>query len=138
MTLFNIFSTTANAMNAQNIRLNLVASNIANASTIAGSKEDAYKSQNPVFSQSLQAASGNGIRYMGVAVTDIVPSKAENNAIYQPENPMADEDGYIYQSNVNPIEEMANMISASRSYQTSVEVLNTSKTLMMRTLRLGE
>lgn len=125
-------------MNAQNIRLNLVASNIANASTVAGSKADAYKALNPVFSQALQAASGNKTEYLGVAVTDVVPSKAENNAIYQPENPLADEDGYIYQSNVNPIEEMANMISASRSYQTSVEVLNTSKSLMMRTLRLGE
>ncbi len=138
MSLFNIFNTTANAMNAQNIRLNLVASNIANASTIAGSKEDAYKALNPVFTQALQAARGNTTQYMGVSITDIVPSNAENNAIYQPENPMADEAGYIYQSNVNPIDEMANMISASRSYQTSVEVLNTSKDLMMRTLRLGE
>ena len=111
-------------MNAQNIRLNLVASNIANASTVAGSKEEAYKAQNPVFSQALHAASGNNTEYKGVAVTNILPSDAENNAIYQPENPLADKDGYIYQSNVNPIEEMANMISASRSYQTSVEAVS--------------
>jgi len=125
-------------MNAQNIRLNLVASNIANTNTVAGSKEDAYKALNPVFSQALQAANGNTTEYLGVAVTDVIPSKAANNAIYQPENPLSDEDGYIYQSNVNPMDEMANMISASRSYQTSVEVLNTSKSLMLRTIRIGE
>ncbi len=123
-------------MNAQNIRLNLVASNIANANSVAGSEEKAFKALNPVFSQTLNGV--NNSQYSGVAVTDIQKSQRENAAMYQPDHPLADEKGYIYQSNVNPIEEMANMISASRSYQTNVEVLNTSKSLMMRTIRLGE
>lgn len=136
MSLFNIFGTTASAMNAQSIRLNLVASNIANANTVAGSKKEAFKALNPVFSQVLQET--NRSRYMGVSVTGINKSNAENMAMYQPENPLADENGYIYQSNVNSMEEMANMISASRSYQTSVEVLNTSRTMMVKTLKLGQ
>ena len=136
MSLFNIFGTTASAMNAQNIRLNLVASNIANSNTVAGSKDQAFKALNPVFSQVMTEL--NGRSFPAVAVSSIEPSKAENTAMYQPENPLADDNGYVYQSNVNSIEEMANMISASRSYQTSVEVLNTSKTMMMRTIRLGE
>jgi len=136
LSLFNIFGTTASAMNAQNVRLNLVASNIANSNTMAGSKDEAYKALNPVFKQVIGEI--NGTPYPGVTVTRVEPNNAENPAVYQPENPLADENGYIYQSNVNAIEEMANMISASRSYQTSVEVLNTSRTMMMRTIRLGQ
>jgi flagellar basal-body rod protein FlgC len=136
MSLFNIFGTTASAMNAQSIRLNLVASNIANASTVAGSKDEAFKALNPVFSQVLREVDSK--KYLGVAVSGIERSGAENMAMYQPENPLADENGYIYQSNVNSIEEMANMISASRNYQTSVEVLNTSKAMMLKTLKLGQ
>lgn len=136
MSLFNIFGTAASAMNAQSIRLNLVASNIANANTVSGSKEEAFKALNPVFKQVLQEV--NSKRYLGVSVTGIEQSNAENLAMYQPENPLADENGYIYQSNVNPMDEMANMISASRNYQTSVEVLNTSKSMMIKTLKLGQ
>ncbi len=136
MSLFNIFGTTASAMNAQSIRLNLVASNIANANTVAGTKEEAFKALNPVFSQVLQQTGAK--KYMGVQVSRIEQSKAENMAMYQPENPLADDTGYIYQSNVNSMEEMANMISASRNYQTSVEILNSSKSMMLKTLKLGQ
>lgn len=136
MALFTIFGTTASAMNAQSVRLNLVASNIANANTIASTKDEAYKALNPVFKQVLQETSGK--KYLGVSVSGIRESNAENLAMYQPANPLSDEKGYVYQSNVNAMEEMANMISASRNYQTSVEVLNSSKSMMLKTLKLGE
>lgn len=136
MALFNIFGTTASAMNAQSVRLNLVASNIANANTVASSKAEAFKALNPVFKQVLQEV--NSKKYLGVSVSGIQESNAENLAMYQPENPLADENGYVYQSNVNAMEEMANMISASRTYQTSVEILNSSKSMMLKTLKLGE
>lgn len=136
MNLFNIFNTTGHALNSQSIRLNLIASNIGNANTIASSPEEAYKALHPVFSQAINESTG--LPDGNVAILRIEPSKAEHPMMYQPDNPMADENGYIYQSNVNHIEEMANMISASRSYQTNVEVLKTSKTMMLETIRMGQ
>ena len=114
-------------------RLNLTASNLANAQSVATRPEDAYKARHPVFQTVLEQESSASVRTAG-----IVESQAETEARYTPGHPMADENGYVYASNVNTMEEMANMISASRSYQQNVEVMNTSKDLMLRTLRLGE
>ncbi|MGV6859291.1 MAG: flagellar basal body rod protein FlgC [bacterium] len=137
MSLFNIFGVAGSAMSAQNTRLNVTASNMANADSVAGSEKEAYKARQPVFSAML-----NGINQKpesaGVDMLGIVESHAENAMRYEPNHPMANEDGYIFASNVNTIEEMTNLISASRSYQNNVEVINTSKQLLLQTLKLGE
>ena len=139
MSLFNIFDIAGSGLSAQNTRLNTVASNLANAESIASTPEEAYRSRQPIFATALQnqisgahPSASAGIRTLG-----IVESQAENVAQYQPGNPLANEDGYIYLSNVNVIEEMTNMMSASNSYQSNIEVLNTSKELLLQTLRLG-
>lgn len=134
MSLFNVFGTSGTAMNAQNIRLNMIASNIANANTVSDNPDTAYKALNPVFQQ--QALKNNSVS--GVSVVRVERSAQEHPMLYQPDNPMADDKGYVHLSNVNLMEEMANMISASRSYQTNVEVLGTSKSLMMETIRMGD
>jgi len=133
MSLFNVFNIAGSGMSAQSVRLNLTASNLANAESVATRPEDAYRARNPVFQSVLDDASAASVRTAGV-----VESGADTEARYAPGHPMADEDGYIFASNVNPMEEMANMISASRSFQQNVEVMNTSKELLLRTLRLGE
>lgn len=136
MSLFNIFRIAGSGMSAQNVRLNLTASNLANADSVAPSPEQAYKARHPVFEatmRSLFADASSGVETLGV-----VESQKDHMARYAPDHPLADEQGYVYQSNVDVVEEMANMISASRSYQNNAEALNTSKELMLRTLRLGE
>ena len=133
MSLFNVFNIAGSGMSAQSVRLNLTASNLANAESVATRPEDAYRARNPVFQSVLDDASAASVRTAG-----IVESGADAEARYAPGHPMADEEGYIFASNVNPMEEMANMISASRSFQQNVEVMNTSKELLLRTLRLGE
>ncbi len=132
MSLFNVFGISGSGMSAQSVRLNLTASNLANSESVASRPEDAYRARHPVFQSVLEEA-GVGVRTAGV-----VESAAETEARYAPGHPLADDKGYVYESNVNAIEEMANMISASRSFQQNVEVMNTSKELLMRTLRLGE
>lgn len=133
MSLFNVFNIAGSGMSAQSVRLNLTASNLANAESVATRPEDAYRARHPVFQSVLEEAGGASVRTAGV-----VESSAETEARYSPGHPMADDKGYVYASNVNAIEEMANMISASRSFQQNVEVMNTSKELLLRTLRLGE
>ena len=139
MSLFNIFDIAGSGLSAQNTRLNTVASNLANAESIASSPETAYRSRQPVFATTLQNQlnSAHPSASAGLRTVGIVESQAENVAQYQPGNPMANEEGYIYLSNVNVIEEMTNMISASSSYQSNIEILNTSKELLLQTLRLG-
>ncbi len=139
MSLFNIFDIAGSGLSAQNVRLNTVASNLANAESVASSPELAYKSRHPVFATKYQNEIANiqSSASVGVKTIGVVESQAENAAQFQPGNPLADEDGYIYLSNVNAIEEMTNMMSASSSYQSNVEVLNTSKELILQTLRLG-
>jgi len=132
MSLFNVFGISGSGMSAQSVRLNLTASNLANSESVASRPEDAYRARHPVFQSVLEEA-GVGVRTAGV-----VESAAETEARYAPGHPLADDKGYVYESNVNAIEEMANMISASRSFQQNVEVMNTSKELLLRTLRLGE
>lgn len=136
MSLFNVFGISGSGMSAQSVRLNLTASNLANSQSVATTPEEAYKARHPVFQTMLEQAEAQTAG--GVRTAGIVESKTEGEARYEPGHPLADEKGYVYASNVNAIEEMANMISASRSYQQNVEVLKTSKDLLMRTLRLGE
>ena len=134
MSLFNIFDLVASAMSAQATRLNVTASNLANAETVASTPEAAYHAREPVFATILDQADAavGGVRVLGVT-----QSNADVTKRYEPGHPLADADGYIYGTNVNPIEEMVNMLSASRSYQNGIEVLNTSKELLLRTLNLG-
>ena len=138
MSLFKIFDIAGSGMSAQNLRLNLTASNMANADSVASKPEDAYKSRQAVFAAMLQNSFDQNSAGTGVQSLGVVESKAEHAMRYEPDHPLANEAGYIFESNVDSIEEMANMISASRSYQTNVEVLNTSKKLLLQTLKLGE
>ncbi|VAW83365.1 Flagellar basal-body rod protein FlgC [hydrothermal vent metagenome] len=137
MGLFNIFNISGSAMSAESIRLNTIASNLANSQSIGSSENTTYRAKSPVFSAMMKSMQGDKLSY-GVEVKGIVDSKAPLETRYQPEHPMANEDGFIFMPNVNVVDEMANMISASRAYQSNVEVLNTSKQLMMATLRLGQ
>lgn len=134
MSLFNIFNIAGSGMSAQSVRLNLTASNLANSESVASTPEAAYKARHPVF----QTIMNEALQAGGVRTAGVVESQKLGEARYAPGNPLADAKGYIYVSNVNPIEEMANMISASQSYQQNVEIMSTSKDLLMRTLRLGE
>ncbi|MBQ0760080.1 MAG: flagellar basal body rod protein FlgC [Gammaproteobacteria bacterium] len=131
----NPLSVAASAMNAQMLRLNTVASNMANADTVSGTEEGAYRSRQPVFATIMDQQQREVV---GVAVSGIVESDAPVTKRYEPGHPQADADGYIYSSNVNTMEEMANMMSASRAYQNNAEVFSTTKTLMLRALQLGQ
>jgi flagellar basal-body rod protein FlgC len=124
----------AAAMNAQMLRLNTTASNMANADTVASSEQAAYRAKQPVFATVLDGQQG----VAGVEVVDISESNAPVPKRYEPGHPMADEQGYVYGSNVNTVDEMANMLSASRSYQNNAEVFSTVKTLTLRALQLGK
>jgi len=149
MSIANVFNIAGMGMSAQTIRLNTVASNIANAETLAPSAEAAYKARFPVFmaraakSQTLLNGKEAGLKLntdstMGVMVSEIVESNAPAEQRYMPDHPLANEDGYVFASNVNTVEEMADMISASRSFQMNVEMANTAKSMMQRLLTLGQ
>lgn len=138
MSLFKIFELAGSGMSAQSVRLNVTASNLANADNVSGTEQGAYRAKQPVFQTVLNAAQGGDNASSGVSVSEIVESTAPIQKRYMPQHPQADGEGYVYMSNVNPIEEMVNMISASRSYQSNVEVMNTSKELLLRTLSLGQ
>ncbi|MCW8904923.1 flagellar basal body rod protein FlgC [Sedimenticola sp.] len=137
MSMFKIFDTAASGMSAQSLRLNTVASNMANVDSVSSSVEGTYKARQPVFSALLNQLNPDEPA-VGVQVKGVVESNAPLNMEYAPNHPKANEEGYIFRPNVNVMEEMANMISASRSYQSNVEVVNTAKQLMVATLRLGE
>lgn len=136
MGLYNIFNVTGSAMSAQSVRLNTVASNLANANVVAGTKAEAYHARQPVFSAVMNSLNPQQAS-IPVRVDGIVESKAKPIELYEPNNPKANKDGYVYKSNVNTIEAMTNMIAASRSYQNNVEVFDTSKQLLLKTLSLG-
>ena len=138
MSLFNIFEVSASAMSAQSVRLNTTASNMANADSISSSLEQTYRSREPVFAAVMKGLQGSDAQSVGVRVAGIVESDAPLESRYEPGNPMANEEGYIFLPNVNMVDQMANMISASRSYQNNVEVLDTSKQLLLATIRLGQ
>ncbi len=138
MSLYNIFNVSGSSMSAQSVRLNTVASNLANADVVSGKEKDAYKSRQPVFSSVMNSLDGShSTSSVSVRVSDVVVSDAPARQEYQPNHPMANKEGYIFKSNVNSIEEMANMMAASRSYQNNVEVFNTSKQLLLKTLNMG-
>ena len=134
MSLFDNFNVAGSAMNAQSLRLNLVASNMANADTITQNPDEAYRARHPVFQQVLQDADNQAT---GVRMVAVVENQSPIPVRHQPGHPLADENGNIYSSNLNMVEQMVDMISASRSYQSNVEVFNTSKQLLLQTLRLG-
>ena len=138
MASFKIFDIAGSGMNAQSLRLNLVASNISNANSISSSLGETYKSRQPVFATQLKNILDQQSAASGVNVLGVVESQAPPVMEYAPNHPMADKEGYIFKPNVNTVEEMANMMSASRSYQNNVEVLNTAKEMMMQTLRMGQ
>jgi flagellar basal-body rod protein FlgC len=138
MSLFNIFEVAGSAMSAQSVRLNTTASNLANADSVSSSLEQTYRSREPVFAAVMKGLQGNNAASAGVRVAGIVESNAPLDSRYEPDNPMANEEGYVFLPNVNVVDQMANMISASRSYQNNVEVLNTSKQLLLATIRLGQ
>ncbi len=139
MGLFNVFDISASGMHVQNVRLNTVASNLANAETVATKEEDAYRAKAPIFEEILDKVNNLPIEKAGgVRVKEVSESDAPISKQFNPNHPMANEDGYIFKTNVNPVEEMANMMSASRSYESNVEVINTTKQLLMRTLRMGQ
>lgn len=139
MPLFDVFDISASGMHVQNVRLNTVASNLANAETVASSEEEAYRAKAPIFEEILKKADNSPIEKAGgVRIKEIDVSDAAIEQRYAPNHPLANKEGFIYTTNVNPVEEMANMMSASRSYESNVEVINTTKRLLMRTLRMGK
>jgi flagellar basal-body rod protein FlgC len=142
MSSFKIFDISGSGMSAQSVRLNTVASNLANADSVSGDPTTVYKARHPVFQavqqKMLGASSTDNQSQAAVSVKGIVESKAAPQLRYDPGNPLANADGNIFAPNVNVIEEMTDMISASRAYQDNVEVMNTSKDLMLATLKLGQ
>ncbi len=138
MSSFKIFDIAGSAMSAQTLRLNLVASNLSNAESVSSSINQTYRSRQPVFAAQLQHAMDKQGAATGVNVLGVVESQTPPRMEYAPDHPLANADGYIFKPNVNTIEEMTNMLSASRSYQDNVEVANTAKQLLQQTLRLGQ
>jgi flagellar basal-body rod protein FlgC len=134
MSLFNIFNISGSGMTAQAQRLNVVASNLANAESTTGPDGQPYHAKQVVFS----TASFDGQTGQGVKVEAVVEDNSPLKAVYDPKHPMANAQGYVMMPNVNPVEEMVNMISASRSYQNNVDVMNTSKALLLKTLTIGQ
>jgi flagellar basal-body rod protein FlgC len=134
MSLFNVFEIAGSAMTAQAQRLNVVASNLANADSVTSSSGQAYRAKQVVFNElPIDGASASGVKVVGV-IEDSTPGKQ----VYDPKHPLADAKGYIVMPNVSMVDEMVNMISTSRSYQNNVEILNTAKTLLLKTLTLGQ
>ncbi|TGB80890.1 MULTISPECIES: flagellar basal body rod protein FlgC [unclassified Escherichia] len=134
MSLLSIFDISGSAMAAQSQRLNVSASNMANADSIAGPDGKPYKAKQVIFSVDHAADQEIG----GVKVSDVVESDAPDRLVYDPDNPQSDKKGYLHMPNVDVVGEMVNTISASRSYQANVDVMNTAKTMMLKTLTLGQ
>lgn len=134
MSIFNVFHIAGSALTAQAMRLNTVASNLANADSVAGPDGQVYRAKQVVF----EAASMNGQAGHGVRVRQVVEDASPGRMVYDPRNPAANENGYVMMPNVSVVDEMVNMISASRSYQTNAEVMNTAKQLLLKTLTLGQ
>jgi flagellar basal-body rod protein FlgC len=134
MSLFNIFDVAGSAMHAQSQRLNTVASNLANADSATSANGTPYKAKQVVFAATPVGQNGAS----GVNVAAVIEDPSPMKMVYDPKNPLADDKGYVTMPNVNVVEEMVNMISASRSYQSNVEMMNTAKTLLMKTLTLGQ
>ncbi|MEO9945605.1 MAG: flagellar basal body rod protein FlgC [Paraglaciecola sp.] len=138
MSLFNVMDIASTGMSAQSIRLNTTASNVANANSVSSSYEDTYKARHPVFAAEMQRASQEQSAGSRVNVLGVVESTKPLQIEYSPGHPMADGDGYIYKPNVNVVEEMADMMSASKAYETNVQVADTTKRIFRNVLRLGQ
>ncbi|MEM9101751.1 MAG: flagellar basal body rod protein FlgC [Pseudomonadota bacterium] len=138
MALYNIFDISGSGMSAQNIRLNTTASNLANADSISSSINQTYRARHPVFEAVKDSVVRQETALGGVTVKGIIESSAPTRIEYRPEHPLANEDGNVFLPNVNVVEEMANMISASRTYQANVQVADTAKKLLQRTISLGQ
>ncbi|MBW9332411.1 MULTISPECIES: flagellar basal body rod protein FlgC [Herbaspirillum] len=134
MSLSNIFNVAGSAMSAQSQRLNATASNIANADSATSPNGTPYRAKQVVF----EAIPVGSVKDSGVKVAAVVEDQAPPKLVYDPKHPMADGNGYVAMPNVNPVEEMVNMISASRSYQTNVETMNTAKAMLVKTLTIGQ
>ncbi len=134
MTLSNIFNVAGSAMSAQAQRLNATASNIANADSATGPDGRPYKAKQVVF----ESIPVGDVKDSGVKVAAVVEDQAPPKLVYDPKHPMADGNGYVAMPNVNPVEEMVNMISAFRSYQTNVETMNTAKAMLVKALTIGQ
>lgn len=134
MSMFKIFDVAGSAVSAQSQRLNVVASNLANADSVAGPDGQAYKARQVIFSTELMGAASSA----GVRVSNVVEDQTPGRRVHDPKHPAADAQGYVTYSNVSAVEEMVNMISASRSYQNNIEVMNTARTLLQKTLQMGQ
>lgn len=138
MSLFNVMDIASTGMSAQSVRLNTTASNVANANSVSSSYDETYKARHPVFAAELQQASQQQTVGSRVKVLGIVESAAPLQIEYSPGHPMSDENGYIYKPNVNVVEEMADMMSASKAYETNVQIADTTKRIFRSVLRLGQ
>lgn len=145
MNLMHVFDIAGSGMSAQSLRLNTTASNMANANTVSSSAEQTYRARHAIFAPMLQDAMGGGPQMgvsqpglVGVQVLGVVEDARPLQPRYEPANPMADADGYVYYPNVDIVEEMTNMISASRAFQANVEVLTAARTMMQRVMTLGQ
>jgi flagellar basal-body rod protein FlgC len=138
MSMFRIFDVAGSAVSAQSQRLNVVASNLANADTVAGPDGQAYKARQVVFQTVLMGNATQPEGAAGVRVSTIGEDNTPGRRVHDPKHPSADADGYVTYSNVNAVEEMVNMISASRSYQNNIEVMNTARNLLQKTLQMGQ
>ena len=142
MSMLRIFDVAGSAVSAQSQRLNVVASNLANADTVAGPDGNAYKARQVVFQTQLMGMAGvmgkSSDASAGVRVSTITENETPGRRVHDPKHPSADAEGYVTFSNVNPVEEMVNMISASRSYQNNIEVMNTARSLLLKTLQVGQ
>ncbi len=147
MSLSSVFNIAGSGMSAQSTRLNTISSNIANAETVSSSVDQTYRARHPVFATVFQQAGGQPNESLfagqdqagaGVQVLGVVEDQSELQARYEPNHPAADEAGYVYYPNVNVVEEMADMISASRAFQTNAELMNTAKTMLQKVLTLGQ
>lgn len=134
MSMFSVFHIAGSALTAQSMRLNAVASNLANVDSAVGPDGKPYRAKQVVF----EAASINGESGQGVRVRQVVEDASPGRLVYDPRHPAADEKGYVTMPNVSAVDEMVNMLSASRSYQTNAEVMNTAKQMLLKTLALGQ
>jgi flagellar basal-body rod protein FlgC len=138
MSMLSIFNVSGSAASAQSQRLNVVASNLANADTVAGPNGQAYKARQVTFQTELVGQTPNDPTSAGVRVSTVSEDQTPGRKVHDPKHPAADAEGYVTYSNVNAVEEMVNMISASRSYQNNLEVMNTAKSLLLKTIQLGQ
>nr|WP_255511291.1 flagellar basal body rod protein FlgC [Zobellella iuensis] len=136
--MFKVFDISGSAMSAQSVRLNTTASNLANADSVSSSINETYRARKPVFAADLDRALSDRQESVGVKVLGIVETNKPLQKEFRPDHPMADQDGFIYKPNVNVVEEMTDMLSASRNYQTNVQVADAAKQMLQQTLRLGK